>query len=173
MTAFDLPTARFRLFCFPHVPTPTPIVNFLKDAQLPACLFDPRTIVSPLQIEVAVLNALSLQAQGRMEARTLYLEVLRCLSPDARLAGAMRHLAITAETTAVLALTFEDALPEVPGLAGAVPADEFFAQWQPDIALIRRVYSVTDEMLAVYSYEQIVATTLTIAASDLIRVRGL
>jgi tRNA threonylcarbamoyladenosine modification (KEOPS) complex Cgi121 subunit len=173
MTDFALPGGRFRLYCFPELPSPTPILTFLKESQPNVCLIDPRTILSPLQIQVAVLNALSLQTQGKMEAKTIYLEILRCLSPDARLSGAFKYIAITATSTAALAVTFEETLTPIPGLDGAVSADQFFGAWKPDLGLIRQIYMINDEALKTYSYEQIVVAALSIAASDLIRVHAL
>jgi tRNA threonylcarbamoyladenosine modification (KEOPS) complex Cgi121 subunit len=173
MTEFEIPGGRFHLYCFPEIASPTPILEFIQKSQPPICLIDPRTIVSPLQIQVAVLNALSLQSQGKMGAKTIYMEILRCLSPDGRLTGAFKHISITATTTAVLVVTFEDSLPPIPGLENPLSADEFFSMWKPDLPVIHQIYQITDEILKTYNYEQIVVAALAIAASDLTRIHAL
>jgi tRNA threonylcarbamoyladenosine modification (KEOPS) complex Cgi121 subunit len=173
MAEFEIPGGVFRVYCFTVIPAVEEVIGFLKKSQPPVCLLDAKTVVSPLQLQVAVWNAVAMQRQDKMEAKTIYLEILRCMSPDARLGGAFKHLAVGSTTTAAVAVTFEDAIPVIPGLGSPVPIDEFFAAPKVDLELVRQIYQVTDEMLQTFTYEQIVATTLTIAASDLIRTHAL
>jgi hypothetical protein len=79
-----------------------------------------------------------------MEVKTIYLEILRCMSPDPRFGGAFKHLAVGDTTTAKVAVTFEESIPAIPGLGNPVPIDEFFAAPKIDIS---QIYQVTDEIL--------------------------
>ena len=164
----------FRLFFFTDITDGDDIINYLKEKQPPVCLVDPATIISPKQIQIAVLNALGFQKQGKQEAKTIYLEVMRCLSPDARLSGAFKHLAFGKSSKAAIGITFEDEMPQIPGLQSAkqLSMDEFFDTVKPDLALINKIFSITDEMLRLHTYEEIITTTLAVAASDLVRTKS-
>lgn len=164
----------FRLFFFTDITSPDDIMACLKEKQPPVCLIDPSTIISPKQIQIAVLNALGFERQGKREAKTIYLEIMRCLSPDARLSGAFKHIAFGSKSKAAIAITFETEMPQVSGLENAkqLSMDEFFDQIKPDLALINKIFRITDDMLKLHSYEEIVTTTLAVAASDLVRTKG-
>jgi tRNA threonylcarbamoyladenosine modification (KEOPS) complex Cgi121 subunit len=160
------------VYCFSGVSQAESIIAFLKESQPPVCLVDAKSIVSPRQIQVAVLNALTFQKYGKMEAKNIYLEILRCLSPDARIGGAFKFIALGKETKDAIAITLEDLMPKVPGLENLIDMDSFFADPRTDFVLVKKIFSVTDEMLKRYSYEQIVITTLAVAASELVRTRS-
>jgi tRNA threonylcarbamoyladenosine modification (KEOPS) complex Cgi121 subunit len=160
------------IYCFTEVTQNTDILNFLKEHQPPVTLVDAKTIVGLKQIQVAVLNALTFQKQGKMEAKNIYLEILRCLSPDARLGGAFKHIALNKMTERAIGITLESEMPEIPGLGGIVAVEEFFSNEMADLALVKEIFSITDESLKRYNYEDVIVTTLAIAASDLVRIKS-
>lgn len=165
--------AQFSIFCFTDIENAEEILQHIKENQPPVCLLDAETIISTKQIEVAVLNALGFEAQGKREAKTIYLEILRCLSPDARLAGAFKHIALSKTTKNVIAVTLEEQMPEIPGLDKPTAIDKFFEIVKPNFGLVNKIFQINEEMLKLYSYEQIVTTTLAVAASNLIRTKSL
>ena len=101
------------------------------------------------------------------------MEFLRCLSPDGRLNGAMKSIVIQKDTTDVIAITFEDDFPQIPGLGDKIDFDTFIRKHKPDFSLIKKDFKITDDMLDNLTYEQIVITTLSVLASDLFKIKQL
>ncbi|OHS94809.1 hypothetical protein TRFO_38993 [Tritrichomonas foetus] len=172
MSDFEVAGNHFKVACFTEVTSPTEINQFLKEKRPEICLVDAKIIISIRQIKVALLNALSLQKTNQMQCRTIYLEILRCLSPDGRLSGAFKNCAVTETTKSVIGISLSDSIPEIPGLGKQIPVDEFFDNHQPDINFISKIFMINDDMLKIYSYEDIIVTTLAVVASDLVRTHS-
>ena len=63
-------------------------------------------------------------------------------------------------------------IPEIPGLGPILDFQSFFDSYKPNFTLINKLYMITEDMLSVYSYEDIICSTLSIVASDLVRTHG-
>ena len=161
----------FKIACYEGITDPDEINGFIKKEHPPVALVDARQIISLAHIQVAVLNMRSLEARGKMQSKNIYLELLRCLSPDGRLNGALKSIAIQKDTTDVIAITFEDKMPDIPGLGEKIDFDSFIRKQKTDFSLIKKDFKITDEMLENFTCEQVVITTLSVLASDLFRVK--
>lgn len=164
---------QFHLFCFPEVQSSEDALKFIKEQHPEVCMIDAATIISPKQIQIAVLNAVGFQKAGSMGANNIYLEIMRCLSPNARLEGAFKHITFGKSTKHAIAITLDGMMPSIPGLGDPVDVAAFFEHVKPNIELVNKIFQVTEEMLKVYSYEEIIAATLAIACSNLIRTKTL
>lgn len=164
---------KFHVHYFTNVTSGEAIDKFTKETKPKLSIFDGATIVSPHQIAQSVFNALETEKLGNMRSKTIYMEILRCLSPDGRLSGAFKHIIVTPNTKNAIVVTFEDEIPEIPGIGDEVDETTFFAKNEPDYERIRMIYQITDEMLKVYSYEQIILATLAITTTDLVRSHSL
>ena len=161
----------FKIACYENIEDPDSINNFIKKEQPLVALIDARSIISLPHIQVAVLNTKAIESRGKMQSKNIYLELLRCLSPDGRLNGALKSIAIQKDTKDVIAVTFEDEIPKIPGLVEQIDFDSFIRKQKTDFNLIKKDYKITDEMLETFTYEQVVITTLSVLASDLFRVK--
>ncbi|KAH0788029.1 hypothetical protein GPJ56_008061 [Histomonas meleagridis] len=108
-----------------------------------------------------------------MRSKSIYMEILRCLSPDGRLSGALKHLIITDATKEIIVVTFEDGIPTIPGIGEEVELNTFFSTHFIDYPHLREIFQINDEMLQAYTYEEIVLTTLAVISSDLVRSHSL
>jgi len=171
MFDYEAEGTKFKLCCYYNLPNAEEISTYLKDNQPPLVLIDARMVVSIRQIKTAVYNALILEKSGKMQSKSVYLEIMRCLSPDGRLSSTLKYVTINVETKDVIALTLNDTFPDVPGLSDPQPYNEEIAQTKIDYVVLRNIYRVTDEMLKFYTFEQIAINTNTIAVSDLVHVK--
>lgn len=174
MTDFEIAGNHFKLVCYSEIISAPEINQFLKDHHPAICLVDAQTIISVRQIKIAVMNALALQKSNQMQCKTIYLEILRCLSPDGRLSSAFKNLAITDKTTQAFGIMLDESseIPQIPGLGPILDFQSFFDSYKPNFTLINKLYMITEDMLSVYSYEDIICSTLSIVASDLVRTHG-
>lgn len=163
----------FHVHYFVDVSSGEEINKYVKENQPNLCIFDASTIISSIQISQCVYNALETEKLGNMRSKSIYMEMLRCLSPDGRLSGAFKHIAVSASTKNAVVITFEDKIPEIPGIGKEVNESEFFAKNEPNFELINEIYQITNDMLKVYSHEEIILATLAITTTDLVRSRSL
>ena len=172
MTDFEVAGNHFKVCCYPQITSPSEINHFLKENNPDICLVDAKIVISVRQLKIAVLNALALKKSNHMQCQTIYKEILRCLSPNGRLHCAFKNCAVTDSTKAVVGITLENYVPEVPGLGNKIGVDEFFDTNKVDLNLISKLFMINDEMLKVFSYEDIIVTTLAIVGSDLVRTHS-
>lgn len=161
----------FKLACFEGIEDPEAINNFIKEKQPQIALIDARQIISLSHVQVAVFNTRTHEQRDRMQSKNIYMELLRCLSPDGRLNGALKTIAVQKDTKDVIAITFEDKFPEVPGLKNPIEFEKFIKKEKTDFSLIKKEFKITDLMLETFTYEQIVISTLSTMASDFIRMK--
>ena len=171
MVEFFADKYKFKMCYFENIGDPQTINDYIKANQPPVALIDARTIISLAHVQVAILNMRTIQERDQTQSKSIYLEILRCLSPDGRLNGALKFCAIQKDTTAVIAITFEDEFPSIPGLSDPKTFDQFLANPKTDFDKIKKAFKLSDAMLATYSHEQLVITTLSVLASGLHRVK--
>lgn len=173
MCDFEASDIHFHVYCYTNVTGSDEINNYLKANQPPICLVDAKIIICIKQIQVAVLNAVALQKSEKMQSKNVYMEILRCLSPDGRLSGAFKYCAVGKSSTDVIAITLENEMPKIPNLTNPISFEDFNQKPKADLPLVRKIFQITDEMLQMYSYEEIVMTTLAVTASDLVHTKAL
>ncbi|KAK8854052.1 hypothetical protein M9Y10_016602 [Tritrichomonas musculus] len=174
MSDLEIAGNHFKVSCYSEIISPSDINQYLKENHPDICLVDAKLITSIRQIKTAVINTLALQKSDQMQCKSINLELLRCFSPDGRLNSAFKFCAITETTKSAIGIILDasKAIPDVPGLGSQVPLNEFFDNHQPDYELINKLYMITDDMRKIYSYEDIICTTLSIVSSDLVRTHS-
>lgn len=174
MSDLEIAGNHFKIACYSEIISSEEINQHLKENHPDICLVDAKTILSIRQIKTAVINALSLQKSEQMQCKSLNLELLRCFSPDGRLNSAFKNCAITESTKSAIGIILDTSkqIPDVPGLGQQVPLNEFFDNHKPDLDLINKLYMITEDMLKIYTYEDIICTTLSIVSSDLVRTHS-
>ena len=171
MFDFTIESIPFKVYCYENIEDPDQLNEYIKKERPPLALIDGRQIISLAHLQIAVLNTKSLESRGKMQSKNIYLELLRCLSPDGRLNGALKTIAVQKDTKDVIAVTFEDKMPEIPGLVNPTDLDTFIGKKKTDFASIKETFKITDEALENFTYEQCVITTLSVLASDLFKVK--
>lgn len=156
---------------FKNIGDTTTINEYIKTNQPPVALIDARTIISLAHVQVTILNMKSIEERGQMQSKSQYLEILRCFSPDGRLNGVLKFVAIQKDTTDVIAITLEDEFPSIPGLTDPKTFNEFLADKKTDYEKIKKAFKLTDAMLQVYTHEELVITALSVCASGLYRLK--
>lgn len=174
MSDLEIAGNHFKIVCYSEVLSSSDINQYLKENRPDICLVDARTIINVRQIKTAVLNALAVQKSDQMQCKSLNLELLRCFSPDGRLNSAFKYCAITDSTKTAIGIILDTSkqVPNIPGLGTSVTYNDFFDNHKPDYDLINKLYMVTEEMLNIYSYEDIICTTLSVVSSDLVRTHS-
>ena len=164
---------KFNIFCFVNVSSPKDVDDYIKNKHPNLCVLDGSLVVSVSHLSSGVLNAISTQKMGVMRSKSIYMEILRCLSPDGRLSGALKHLVITENTTEIVIITFESNIPVIPGIGDEIDVDTFFSSHSVDYSHLREIFQIDDNMLHTYTYEEIILTTLAVVSSDLVRSHSL
>lgn len=162
---------KFKVIVYKSVTDNEKIVSFIKETQPKLCLLDARCVISFAQIKLAVMTAIAAQRANRSQSKSLYVEILRCFSPDGRLGAAFQYFAFGNETKCAIAITLEDTFEQIEGLGSPVPIESYNFQENADLKTIRDIFQITDDMLAVYTYEEIIMSTVSVLATDLMRLR--
>ena len=164
---------KFNIFCFLNVSSPKDVDEYIKKNHPNICVLDGSLVVSVAHLSSGVLNAMSTQNMGFMRSKSIYMEILRCLSPDGRLSGALKHLVIKETTKEIVIITFEDSIPNIPGIGEEVDVSTFFSNHSVDYSHLNEIFQIDDNMLHTYTHEEIILTTLAVVSSDLVRTHSL
>ena len=171
MESFFAETQSFKIACFKHIEDAAALNSFLKSNHPPVCIVDGGLIVSIRQIQTAILNAISIRDQNKMQTKNIYLEIMRCLCPDGRLASALKYFNITEKTRSAVAITIEEEMPSLPHLSEQCDINTFLQEDHVNHEVFRKIYYIDDRVLETYSYDDIACATIAAVSSDLLHTR--
>lgn len=171
MTEYNVEDIKFKIQCYKTVKNVHQIINKIRDDPPKVTLFDSRIILSLSQIQSAIFMAKFLESNGKMQSKNLYIEILRMVSPDCRIEAALKLCNINEGTKSVVAVTLEDSFPVIEGLEDPVSFETFMQEPGIDYDYIKSGYRITDDVLKVYTYEQILQEAQAVTVSGIVRFK--
>lgn len=71
------------------------------------CLVNPRTVVHPLHLQVAVCRAVANRSAGQMVTKSIFAEVIYCMSPSTSIVDSFRKFGLSENDSDLIAITFD------------------------------------------------------------------